>query len=80
VPVSPAILTFKDSQTNTALSNNISGLTVSRIVFDTDASDYSIAGNSITLKSDLINNSSEPQKLSLPISVNGQLNVNAKTN
>jgi autotransporter-associated beta strand protein len=79
VPTNPAILTFKTSEA-TSLTNNITGLVASRILFDTDAVSYTIGGNSFNLKSDLINNSALSQILSLPIVLDGQLNVNAKTN
>jgi autotransporter-associated beta strand protein len=79
VPVSPAVLTFKNTETS-AISNDVTGLTASRIVFAEDAVNYSIGGNSINLKSDLINSSAQNQTLSLPIVLDGQLNVNAKNN
>ncbi|MDR6562223.1 MULTISPECIES: cellulose binding domain-containing protein [unclassified Arcicella] len=79
VPINPAILTFKDTETNT-LSNDLTGLVASRILFANDAVNYTIAGNGITLKSDLVNNSSQSQVLTMPINVDGQLNVNAKNN
>ena len=79
VPSSPAILTFKNTGTET-INNNITDLTVSRILFDTNAANYTIGGNSITLKNDLVNNSSQAQIITLPITLNGQLNVNTKNN
>lgn len=77
VPSNPAILTFKNTGTET-ITNNITGLTVSRILFDTNASNYTIGGNSITLKSDIVNNSLQPQILTMPITLDGQLNANTK--
>ena len=79
VPVSPAVLTFKNTGTS-AISNDVTGLTASRIMFAEDAVNYTIGGNSINLKSDLINNSTQNQTLSLPIVLDGQLNVNSKNN
>ncbi len=79
VPVSPAVLTFKNTETS-AISNDVTGLTASRIMFAEDAVNYTIGGNSINLKSDLINNSTQNQTLSLPIVLDGQLNVNSKNN
>ncbi|MFP3468038.1 hypothetical protein, partial [Leifsonia sp. SIMBA_070] len=60
VPQNPAILTFKNTVTGT-ITNDITGLTVSRILFDIDAPNYTIGGNSIALQSDLVNNSSQTQ-------------------
>lgn len=79
VPISPAVLTFKNTETS-VISNDVTGLTASRILFAEDAVNYTIGGNSINLKSDLINNSAQNQTLSLPIVLDGQLNVNAKNN
>lgn len=79
VPVSPAVLTFKNTGTS-AISNDVTGLTASRIMFAEDAVNYTIGGNSINLKSDLINNSAQNQTLSLPVVLDGQLNVNSKNN
>lgn len=78
-PASPAILTFKRTDSGSSLTNDISDLTVSRILFDTDASNFTIAGNSIALKSDLVNNSAQAQTLNTPITLNGQLSVNTKS-
>jgi autotransporter-associated beta strand protein len=79
VPVNPAILIFKNTETST-LINDITGLTASRIQFTEDAVNYTIGGNNIILKSDLINNSPQGQTLTMPIVLDGQLNVAAKTN
>lgn len=79
VPISPAVLTFKNTETS-AISNDVTGLTASRIMFAEDAVNYTIGGNSINLKSDLINNSAQNQILSLPVVLDGQLNVNSKNN
>ncbi|MEP7093783.1 MAG: putative Ig domain-containing protein, partial [Flavobacterium sp.] len=78
VPTSPAILTFKSSTENT-LTNDMTGLEVSRMLFDSDANAYTIGGNSITLKSDLVNNSASFQMLTMPVVLNSQLNVNTNT-
>ena len=72
-------MTFKNTETS-AISNDVTGLTASRIMFAEDAVNYTIGGNSINLKSDLINNSAQNQTLSLPIVLDGQLNVNSKNN
>jgi len=79
VPTNPSILTFKNTSTST-ISNDMTGLVASRIMFAEDAVNYEIGGNSINLKSDLINNSSQNQIISLPIVLDSQLNVNAKSN
>jgi len=79
VPTNPSILTFKNTETS-AVSNDITGLVTSRIMFADNAASYAIGGNSINLKSDLINNSTQNQIISLPIVLDSQLNVNAKSN
>ena len=78
IPASPAILTF-NSSTENALTNDITGLEVSRILFGSDANSYTIGGNGITLKSDLVNNSASYQNLTMPVVLNSQLNVNTNT-
>lgn len=76
VPVNPAILTFGETRDST-LTNNITGLVASRIQFSTDANaNNAISGNTLTLKNDLVNNSSKTQTLTTPIQLTDQLNVN----
>jgi len=77
LPVNPAILTFK-STTDSVLMNDITGLVISRIQFNDDANAYKIGGNSMTLKSDLVNYSTRPDTLTMPITLDGQLNVYSK--
>jgi fibronectin type 3 domain-containing protein len=55
LPVNPAILTF-GAASDTVLTNDITGLVASRIQFASDANAYTIAGNSLNLKYDLVNN------------------------
>ena len=78
LPVNPAILTFGAS-TDSVLTNDITGLEVSRMLFDAGASAYTIGGNSITLKSDVVNNSAKTQIITAPVVLNDQLNVNTNT-
>ncbi|WPV00721.1 LamG-like jellyroll fold domain-containing protein [Mucilaginibacter sp. cycad4] len=76
VPVNPAILTFGETRDST-LTNNITGLVASRIQFGTDANaNNTISGSTLTLKNDLVNNSSKTQTLTTPIQLTDQLNVN----
>ncbi len=79
IPVNPAILTF-NSTTDSLLTNDITGLVASRIQFGADANAYTIAGNSINLKYDLVNNSSRTQTFSTPVLLTDQLNVNSTAN
>jgi autotransporter-associated beta strand protein len=76
VPQSPAIITFRNTA-DSVLTNDLTGLEVSRMLFDTTASAYTINGNSITLKTDLVNNSSNTQTITTPITINDQVNVTA---
>lgn len=78
IPASPAIITFQAS-TDTVLTNDITGLEVSRIFFDTDAGAYTNGGNSITLKNDLVNNSSNEQTFTIPMLLTSNLNVITNT-
>jgi autotransporter-associated beta strand protein len=78
VPTNPAVITFKAS-TDSVLTNDITGLEASRIQFDTDAGQYTIAGNSVTLNHDLVNNSGYPQTISTPLVLNQTLNVSPAT-
>ncbi|PJJ08402.1 putative secreted protein (Por secretion system target) [Flavobacterium sp. 1] len=78
VPTNPAIITFNASAEST-LTNDMTGLEISRILFDSDANAYTIGGNSITLKSDLVNNSASYQTITTPVVLNNQLNINTNT-
>jgi len=78
LPVNPAILTFS-AASDTILTNDITGLVASKILFEVDANSYTISGNSITLKNDLVNNSSIKQTISTPLVLNSPLNVNTNT-
>ncbi len=78
VPVNPAIITFRSSA-DTVITNDMTGLEVSRIQFEADASAYTIAGNAMALNNDLVNNSSMSQTLSTPLVLNSALAVNTKT-
>ncbi|WP_158085257.1 LamG-like jellyroll fold domain-containing protein [Niastella vici] len=76
VPQSPAILTFR-STADSVLTNDLTNLEVSRMLFDTTANAYTINGNSFTLKTDLVNASSNTQTITTPITINNQVNVTA---
>jgi autotransporter-associated beta strand protein len=78
LPVNPAIVTFK-ATTDSNLTNDINDLIVSRIQFESDANAYTVSGNSLTLKNDLVNNSSSYQIINTPVTLNSQLNVNTNT-
>lgn len=75
-PQNPAIITFK-STADSVLTNDLTGLEVSRMLFDTTANAYTINGNSFTLKTDLVNTSSYTQTITTPITINNQVNVTA---
>jgi len=76
VPVNPAIITFPSSA-DTVLTNDINGMVISRMQFTTDADNYTIAGNPIHLKNDLVNNAASTHTISTPIVLDTLLNVNA---
>jgi len=75
LPVNPAILTFNATSDST-LTNDITGLVASRIQFGAGANGNTISGNAITLKNDLVNNSSSTQTLNTPLVLTDQLDVN----
>ena len=75
LPVNPTILTF-GAAGDSLLTNDITGLVASRIQFASDAIGYTISGNALTLKNDLVNNSSATQTLTTPLQLTNQLNAN----
>ncbi|MBW4889748.1 putative Ig domain-containing protein [Mucilaginibacter sp. HMF5004] len=77
-PVNPAIITFSSSA-DTVLTNDIAALTASRIQFNTDADSYTIAGNAIHLRNDLVNNATTGHTLSMPVVLDTLLSVNTVT-
>ncbi|RVT71973.1 hypothetical protein EOD40_16260 [Flavobacterium sufflavum] len=79
LPVNPAILTL-GATSDSIVVNDINGLVASRIQFASDANAYTISGNSLTLKNDLINNSSSSQTLTTPLILTDPLNINTATN
>ncbi|TRX11278.1 LamG-like jellyroll fold domain-containing protein [Flavobacterium gawalongense] len=79
LPVNPAILTFK-ATTDSILTNDINDLIVSRLQFEAGADAYTISGNSLNLKNDLVNNSSNTQTLTTPLLLTDLLNVNSVAN
>ncbi|MBT2564123.1 putative Ig domain-containing protein [Pedobacter sp. ISL-68] len=74
LPANPAILTF-GSTTDSLLTNDLTGLVASRIQFASDANSYTIAGNGLTLKNDLVNNSSGIQTFTTPLQLTDQVSV-----
>jgi len=57
--------------TQTTTNNNISGLTVGSIAFNSGASAFTVGGNAITLNSGIANNSSNLQTVNLNITLGG---------
>ncbi|TRX03699.1 LamG-like jellyroll fold domain-containing protein [Flavobacterium gawalongense] len=78
LPINPAILTL-GATSDSLVTNDINGLVASRIQFASDANAYTISGNSLTLKNDLVNNSASYQTITTPVNLNSQLNVNTNT-
>jgi autotransporter-associated beta strand protein len=78
LPINPTILTL-GATSDSLLTNDINDLVVSRIQFTSDANAYTISGNSLTLKNDLVNNSAIKQTISAPLVLNSQLNVNTNS-
>lgn len=77
-PTSPAIITLK-ATTDSVMTNDLTGLNVSRFLFDTDASSDTISGNAITMGYDIVNNSEKPQVINTPLVLNNDLTVNVNT-
>ncbi|WP_276485505.1 cellulose binding domain-containing protein [Paraflavitalea pollutisoli] len=77
-PANPAILAFKASE-DTLITNDLTNLQASRIDFLPGANAYTIDGNSLVLKNDLVNSSTSNQTLSMPIVLTDQLQVNTIT-
>lgn len=78
IPSSPAIITFKNTS-DSLVNNDLTGLVVSRILFDTDANSDSISGNSITMGYNIVNNSTNSQIINTPLVLNNDLTVNVNT-
>ncbi|HWB90626.1 MAG TPA: LamG-like jellyroll fold domain-containing protein [Puia sp.] len=74
VPASPAILTFRTT-TDSTMTNDIPGLQISRLLFDTTANAYTISGDTVSLKTDVVNNSANTQTITTPITIDSQVNV-----
>lgn len=74
VPGSPAILTFK-ATSKAVITNDITDLKVARVLFDADAAQYTISGNSIAWGKELVNNSSWLQTMNMPMVLDSQLNI-----
>lgn len=77
-PASLAIIAFKTTADSVSY-NDLTNLTTSRIVFDTTANSYTITGNPIDTRNEIINQSSGSQVLNTPLVLNEELVVNAKT-
>jgi gliding motility-associated-like protein len=78
IPASPAIITFNASA-DTTLTNDIKGLAVSRMQFNAGANSYTISGDTIHLRNDLVNNATTSHTLSMPVVLDTLLNVNTIT-
>lgn len=74
IPASPSMLTFS-STADSVLTNDITGLQVSRMLFDTTAGAYTISGDTLKLKTDLVNNSMNTQNINTPIAIDSLVNV-----
>jgi len=75
IPASPAIITFNASA-DTILTNDIKELAVSRMQFNAGANSYTISGDTLHLKNDLVNNATTSHTLSMPVVLDTLLNVN----
>lgn len=73
-PASPSLLTFP-ATADSVLTNDMTGLQVSRLLFDSTANPYTIGGNTLRLKTDLINNSAGTQTINMPITFDSLVNV-----
>jgi len=76
LPVNPSILNF-GSTADSVLVNDINNLEASRINFSENASSYTITGDTIKLKDDLVNLSARSQTIGAPVIVEDQLYVNS---
>ena len=74
-PVNPAVLTFSSSA-DTVLVNDIAGLDVARMLFDESANAYTISGDTIRLRNDLVNTSSRSHTINTAVKLSEQLYVN----
>ena len=75
-PVSPALLSFNTSTTDT-LNNDINSLEIARIQFNTEADAFTVNGNAMLLGNDIINNATNAQVINLPIQINRTVAINA---
>ena len=77
-PLNNAQLTFGSSSA-TNLVNDLSGLTVGGLVFNSGASAFTFSGNAITLTGDIVNNSTSTQTINLPMTIVGTRTVTTNT-
>lgn len=77
-PVNPAILNFRMTE-DSAITNDLTGLTTARILFDTMANSYTITGNAVNARNEILNRSASPQYLNTPLVLDSDLIVNAHT-
>ncbi|WP_338287257.1 autotransporter-associated beta strand repeat-containing protein [Luteolibacter sp. LG18] len=77
-PVNNAALTFGSSSA-TNLTNDLSGLTLGGVTFNSGASAFTISGNAITLTGDIANNSTTAQVLNLDMTLVGTRTMTANT-
>jgi autotransporter-associated beta strand protein len=73
-PVSPALLTFNNSSV-TALNNDINGLEIPRLIFNSNAAAYTFAGNGVTVGNDIYNYSANGQVINLPVVITRPVSV-----
>ena len=79
-PIANISLTFDGAggtSTNDFPSDPSNPITFSGLTFDSTASSFTLQGNSITLTGDIVNNSSSPQTINLPITLGSDPNFNA---
>ncbi|MGN6178726.1 MAG: cellulose binding domain-containing protein [Mucilaginibacter sp.] len=74
-PSTPAILTFQTSA-DTVLINDIQNLGVARFQFNAGANNYTISGDTLHLRNDLVNNAGNVQTFTTPAVLDTLLNVN----
>lgn len=71
-------LTFTNAGTSGAsLNNNITGLSLAGLAFNTGAAAFTLAGNGLILNGSLTNNSSNLQTLGMPVSLGAASSINA---
>lgn len=77
-PMNNAQLTFGTSSA-TNLNNDIAGLTIGGLVFNSGASAFTLSGNSTLLSGDIINNSTSAQAINLQMTLVGTRTITTNT-